>query len=55
MRFFIGTLALLVIGAVFASPVALLFGLVHITSDWQMTDSRSPEPAPPPPWNPTLR
>jgi hypothetical protein len=48
MRFFIGALALLVICAIFASPVALLFGLVHITSDWRMMDSPIPDPAPPP-------
>ena len=47
MRFFIGALALLVICAIFASPVALLFGLVHITSDWRMMDSPIPDPAPP--------
>ena len=55
MRFFIGALALLVICALFASPAALLFGLVHIGSDWRLTDSRPPDPAPPPPWNPTQR
>jgi hypothetical protein len=54
MRFFIGAVALLVICALFASPAALLFGLVNITSDWRMGDTRMPDP-PPPPWNPTPR
>ena len=44
MRFFIGALALLVICAIFASPVALLFGLVHIASDWRMMQLTYPGP-----------
>jgi len=48
MRFFIGALALLVICVVLASPAALLFGLVKITSDRQIIDSEIADPAPAP-------
>jgi hypothetical protein len=48
MRFFIGALALLVICVVFASPAVFLFGLVQITSDRKMVDTRVADPAPTP-------